>query len=365
MKIIYDHHIFNLQKYGGISRYFFEIITRIAQKKQIDIVPFMGFHVNEYGLERCKDRYSNFMGYKRPAILERKKFFLPLGNFLFEKFIKRNVPDIYHATFYNDFAPNYQGMRVLTVHDMIVEKFPQYFPESDRISKRQAVEKAHKIICVSQSTKRDLIDILGTSEEKIKVIYHGNSLAIDVMSPPIVKNPFILYVGLRGGYKNFALVLSAFAQSSKINNDFKLVCFGGGKFTKEEQIMLKRFGLADKVMLLSGTDETLANLYKYATIFVYPSQYEGFGIPPLEAMHYGCPVLTSNTSSIPEVVGNAGLYFDPNNMEELRDKMEILLYNDILRKQLIQLGYQQEQKFNWDTCAEETAEFYKSTLGDK
>lgn len=178
------------------------------------------------------------------------------------------------------------------------------------------------------------------------------------MSPPIVKDPFILYVGLRGEYKNFALVLAAFAQSSKINNNYKIVCFGGGKFNREEQMMLKQVGLADRVIWLSGTDEILANLYKYASVFVYPSLYEGFGIPPLEAMHYGCPVLTCNTSSIPEVVGSAGLYFDTTNMEELRDKMEKVLSDDELKQKLIKLGHQQEQHFNWDTCANETLQFY-------
>ena len=107
----------------------------------------------------------------------------------------------------------------------------------------------------------------------------------------------------------------------------------------------------------------MANLYKFATVFIYPSLYEGFGIPPLEAMHYGCPVLASNSSSIPEVVGSAGLYFDPTSTDDLVLQLEQLVSDDTLRQRLSLAGFQQEKLFSWDRCADQVFNFYKKVLG--
>jgi glycosyltransferase involved in cell wall biosynthesis len=106
----------------------------------------------------------------------------------------------------------------------------------------------------------------------------------------------------------------------------------------------------------------LANLYQFADTFVYPSLYEGFGIPPLEAMYYGCPVLASNTSSIPEVVGEAGHYFNPNSFDDLVRKLEQILSDSSLKRKLVEKGYEQESKFSWGKCAEETHSFYLSVI---
>jgi len=196
-------------------------------------------------------------------------------------------------------------------------------------------------------------------EERIKVIYLGNPLNLEVTAPRIVDTPYILFVGLRGGYKNFDKLLTAYAQSKKLNKDFKLICFGGWKFIAHEQSLIRSLGLGDKVLHYSGPDQILANLYKYSAVFVYPSLYEGFGIPPLEAMHYGCPVLVSNTSSIPEAVGQAGLYFNPTSADDLSFHLDKILHDDTLRNELIRRGHEQENKFSWDVCAQETLKLYR------
>jgi glycosyltransferase involved in cell wall biosynthesis len=363
MNIFYDHQIFTMQKYGGISRYFYELISRLCQEVGVDVSLFLGFSINEYGLESYCSRFSSFWGYKHRDIPKTIRFFSSLNNTLFRYFTRASATaDIYHPTYYKNPARGFKGKKVLTVHDMIHELYPHFLPQKEintARDKKQAIRNADAIICVSQSTQRDLIRYFDVPEKKIKVIYHGNSLKQEIVSQRLVDSPYILYVGKRGGYKNFELLLNAYARLEKVRYDFKLICFGGEQFTFHELELIKSLHLGDSVLSYSGVDETLANLYQYASVFVYPSLYEGFGMPPLEAMHYGCPVLVSNSSSIPEIVGQAGLYFNPVDLEELTDKLYTILHDTTMREQLIQAGLTQEGKFSWDRCARETLAFYR------
>ena len=360
VSLLYDHQIFSWQQYGGISRYFYEIISRVSQSSQVSAMVHMGLHVNQYGLEKFRDNFSAFNGYYHPAIPKTGRIFLRLNDMLFSQCFRNTDAMIYHSTFYDTLLPDFKGKRIITVHDMVHEMYPHLFSAKDKLAsyKRKAVESADGIICVSEYTKRKLLEILDFPEHKIKVIYLGNPFPPKNISPAIVKAPYILYVGPRSGYKNFNILLSAYKQSSQIHNNFQLVCFGGGIFTSNEKAMLDDSGMSGKVLYFTGSDEILANLYQHAALFVYPSICEGFGIPPLEAMHFGCPVLVSSATSIPEVVGEAGLYFDPYNMEELQEKMEVILTNDNLRRQLVAKGYLQKDKFSWDKAAKETISFY-------
>lgn len=364
MNLLYDHQIFALQKYGGISRYFYEIITRLARNNDLDVSLFMGFHINKYTLESHRNQYSKFFGVKRSVIPKTGKLFSAVNALLFGRFIRNMKVDIYHQTYYQKFIPPKKTKMVITVHDMIHEIYSHDFFSNDRTAlyKRWSAAHSDGIICVSQSTKKDLVNILSIPEEKIRVIYHGNSMTGEVNSPPVLKTPYILYVGHRERYKNFDLLLNAYSQSRRINSEFNLVCFGGGPFKPEELEKIHKLGLTDRVMCYSGSDELLANFYKYATVFVYPSLYEGFGIPPLEAMHYGCPVIVSNTSSIPEVVGQAGLYFNPTSYEDLTFKLEKVLDDKELRDDLVKLGHEREKLFNWERCVKETKSFYRAVL---
>ena len=175
--------------------------------------------------------------------------------------------------------------------------------------------------------------------------------------------PFLLYVGLREGYKNFEGLLRAYSASPTLKNGYDLVCFGGGPFNHTECDIIDSLGLnANSVRHASGNDDKLASYYRAARAFVFPSLYEGFGIPPLEAMHYGCPVACSNTSSIPEVVGDAGLYFDPHDLESVKFTLQKIVSDDQLRKDLITSGNERIKQFSWKKCAEETLAIYSKVL---
>lgn len=355
MNILYDYQIFTMQKYGGISRYFYEIVKRITQLENVYL--YEGYHINEYGLENIEN-LKYYHGKKRPAVRYTGWIFRYLNANSLNQFIRNCAIDIYHPTYYEDLNIN-KGNLVLTVYDMIHELY--YKNDITVMKKKNLIKKANGIIAISESTKNDLIEILNVKSEKIKVIYLANSLEIDNVGDRLIKEPYILYVGARGGYKNFENYLKAMALS-KYKEDISIVCFGGGNFSNDEKHLINNLNLENRIKLLYGDDKILANLYKYAESFVYPSKYEGFGLPPLEAMKYGTPVIVSNTSSIPEVVGNAGIYFAPEDIEDIAFKIDSLLEKSELREELSKKGLEQVKLFSWNKCANETINFYKQVI---
>lgn len=357
MRILYDHQIFFSQKYGGISRYFYELITRIAKKADVDL--FQGFNINKYGLNKYSSQYQRYMGFERPLIPKTGIIFNHINLLLLKKFVSNTKYNIYHPTYYNYHSVIKKEKLVVTVYDMIHEIFcKDFFNDRTSEKKKEIFQKADGIITISKNTKKDLINLLNIDEKKIKVIYLANSLTSPVNSKRIIKESYLLYVGNRYGYKNFDNFIKAFSLS-KYKNDFKIICFGGGAFNQQEKKTLFDLRLDNKVVQLSGDDRILANLYYYSDIFIYPSKYEGFGIPPLESMYYGTPVIASNTSSIPEIMGDAGIYFNPDEVEDIREKIDMVLNNSEITKQLIEKGYNREKFFSWDKCAKETCEFYE------
>lgn len=373
MKILYDHTVFQFQRYGGISRYFYELITRISTKKNVDVNLFQGLHVNEYALSEYKQKFDLYWGYKweykKPAAKYMALIFTIPNNILFDKHMSSSDVNIYHPTYYrNDLDKYNKSAIVLTVHDMIHELYPDQFIDSRFVikAKKKSVNTADQIICVSENTKKDLVNMYDVPEDKIKVIYHGNSLPksdeylkhVDLKKIYSIAKPFLLYVGDRkSSYKNFSLLLETYA--TMFSDRFDLVCFGGGDFNHNELKTIKSIKNSGKVIHLSGSDHLLASLYKNAFCFIYPSLYEGFGIPLLEAMGLGCPVIASNTSSIPEVVDKAALFFDPNSKDSLINVIELLESNNSKREKMINLGLEQEKKFSWDKTAHETFKVYK------
>ncbi len=362
MKILYDHQVFSWQKYGGISRYFFEIIKRISEQNEVFL--YEGYHINKYELaENASIKECFAKGRVEFPIRGLGRIANIINRYKLKNFSSRYPVDIYHPTYYEDFNLN-NGRIVVTVYDMIHELFKndgEFKGDNTIHRKKTLINKSSGIIAISESTKNDLIKIYDLNPDKIKVIYLANSLDIEVKKDAILNEPYILIVGHGAGYKNFSNFIKAFSVS-KFKNDIKCVCFGGGAFSKQEIEIMKKLSVEDRIIYYQGSDELLANLYKYAQLFVYPSKYEGFGLPPLEAMHYGTPVLVSNTSSIPEVVGNAGMYFDPNSVDDMVEKMDCMLNDSILRKEYGQKGIAREKIFSWDKCARETVEFYKEVL---
>ena len=374
MNILYDYTVFQLQRYGGISRYFFELIKRLSTKEDVSINLFQGFHINEYGLSEHRQNFESYWGHKigcnKPAIKYLAYILFSMPNkILFDQYIGSSDVDIYHPTYYRSDLDKYnKSAIVLTVHDMIHELYPDQFIDSRFVikAKKISINKADLIISISENTKKDLMNIYDVLEDKIKVIYHANSLpksneylkCADLEKMYSITKPFLLYVGDRKrSYKNFTILLETY--STMLSDRFDFVCFGGGDFSHNELRTIKSIRCSGKVIHISGPDHLLASLYKNAFCFIYPSLYEGFGIPLLEAMGLGCPVIASNTSSIPEVVDKAALLFDPNSEDCLINVIELLEKNESRREKLINLGFEQEKKFSWDKTANETFNVYK------
>lgn len=368
MYITYDYQIFSSQRYGGISRYFIEIIRRIGRMPNSRVALVAGSYLSAYDLEGLSAYVETFRGWRRPDALQLPKTnraFSAFNRIVARQHSRHWTADIYHQTYFQDpFRP--AGARtVLTVYDLIPELYSKGSRTENRLlaQRRKAIQAADKLICISQCTKHDLIERLDVPEAKVAVISLANSLHLPSAHDSLIDEPYILYVGQRAGYKNFDALLAAFAQEPELNRSFKLVCFGGSPFSRSEEERMARFRIRERVQHVQGADLTLATLYRHATAFVYPSLYEGFGLPPLEAMYYGCPVLVNSSGSLPEVVGHAALFCDASSIEDLRDKLKQITRDRALRERLIPLGYEQERTFSWDRSACETFELYRDLCG--
>lgn len=367
MKIAYDAQIFHEQAYGGVSRYICELASRIGRLQGMQVAVTAPMHINAY-LEQLPPGLVS--GFRLPRVDRLAISVRAVGMLMGDLMLRGVQPDLIHETYYFPYrlGPR-RARRVLTIHDMIHEKLPSYFAATDRTPrfKLMAAQRADHIICVSERTRRDLIEIQGTDPEKISVVRHGFGLlgACASAGPEatLPAQPFLLYVGPRGGYKNFSGLLQAFGASRLLRKECLLVCFGGGAFTPYEREAMVNLGLGEgRVVQVGGGDHALAALYRCAVAFVYPSLYEGFGMPPLEAMSFDCPVICSNGGSIPEVVGDAGRYFDPDDTDNISQVMESVVESGTLRDGMIARGRQRLTQFSWDRCARETATVYRKLV---
>jgi glycosyltransferase involved in cell wall biosynthesis len=365
MKIAYDAQIFFEQAYGGVSRYFCEIAARISTFQDMQVSITAPMHINAY-LGHLSPHIVS--GFRLPRTEHLSLSVRGVGMLMGDLMLRAVSPDVIHETYFFPYrlGPR-RSRRVLTICDMIHEKFASDFASTDRTArfKLMAAERADHIVCISEATRRDVIELLGIAPDKISVIYLGFGLMNDVAPIDAEKmqtfdEPFILYVGNRGRYKNFLGLLQAYGSSNELIKRFKLVCFGGGSFISSEFEAIAKLGLnGGRVIQIGGGDQILASLYKSAVAFVYPSLYEGFGIPPLEAMSFDCPVVCSKEGSIPEVVGDAGEYFDPKDIESMRDSIESTVESSSRRNVLIAKGKQRLNLFSWDRCSRETADVYR------
>lgn len=284
--------------------------------------------------------------------------------------IEKWKPDIVHETYYSraSCAPR-DTCKVLTVYDMIHEKFPQWGSRWDQSAslKRVAVDRADHVICISESTRQDLLEMYDVDPQKVSVVHLGAESPPDGTDKYVTSGgdmrPYLLYVGARPGHKNFIGFLQAFASSRRLSADFDVVAFGGGGFTPAELQELAKLGLdSNQVRQVSGGDELLSQLYICASAFVYPSLYEGFGLPPLEAMGHRCPVISSNTSSMPEVIGDAGEFFDPTSGVAMVEAIERVVYSPSRIEELVKNGLKRQADFTWERCASQTLGIYNQLV---
>ncbi|NDV47424.1 glycosyltransferase family 1 protein [Paludibacter sp. 221] len=358
MKILYDHQIFSYQKYGGVSKYFCELLAHIPREEWDTTVVFSNNeYINEKKLIKVRHIFPNkwFRGQGR-LMNELNK---PYSAWK----IRKGEFDVFHQTHFETYCLPYLKDKpmVTTFHDM---NFDTYNKNEYLVKiQKESVARANKIIAVSHNTKKDLVEMWNINPQKIEVIHHGVDAPLSdaLIGNRIVEQPYILYVGRREGFKNFSRLVTAFSILKKNNDTIKLVCTSE-PLTKEEVDFLKTNNLYDDVIHISANEKALANLYKHAELFVYPSIYEGFGMPILEAMSYGCATAISNTSCFPEVAGEAAAYFDPHNEEDMAATILKLLEDNELKKSYICKGYERIKLFTWENTAKKHIDVYKSLI---
>lgn len=359
MKICYDYQIFNTQKYGGVSRYHIELANRIGCFENCEVeIPCL-WNDNEYLGSDYNGKTSFFYKHIRHRFSGSKNRFFSKINFYLNDY------DIIHPTWVDSYIWSIKSKAkiVITIHDMIHELFwKDRFPDEIE-RKRLAIYKSDFIIAISNNTKNDILKFYpDIPDNKIRVIYHGTSKLPDPVCPESfdVPNKYILYVGSRHDYKQGMFVLDSFSYILSEFPDVMLVFAGGGGFSQEEKSLILKKRLQNNIIQKNVSDAELAYLYNNAVCFVYPSLYEGFGLPILEAFDNGCPVICAKDSSLPEVGGSAVLYFDSYDSEGLYKQIKSLLISATLRKEIIDCGATRGQLFSWDKCAKETYEVYKS-----
>jgi len=362
MRIAFNGQIFSMQKFGGVSRYISALTLHLVNNSQNARI-FAPLHQNSY-LQTLPPKlvYGRHLAY---CPNKASGIFATINHTVASYKIKSWQPNVIHDSYYSALRTGREGTpTVLTVHDMIHEL---YFSNSRATKiKRIAIERADHLICISQNTKNDLLELLSIPEDKISTIHHGFDSSfsqLEALTDPELHldRPFLLYVGSREKYKNFDSLLLAISNSIKLRQDFNLIAFGGGAWTSAERKKISDMGFnKNQIHQVTGGDDLLATLYKSATALVYPSSYEGFGLPPLEAMACACPVISSNASSMPEVIGNAGEFFDPAETDDITDSIERVVYSDQVRESLVGRGHERLKSFSWDKCAKETLSVYRA-----
>lgn len=366
MRIFYDGQIYLLQKTGGINRYFSNLIRRLPQ----DVVPVLStYHVRPIHYPM----HPNLQTFLFPGF-RPQRVSCWIGKYYFRMVLPWHSFHLFHPTFHSflaiDDISQCQIPIVFTVHDMIHELFPAMDPtgqESEK--KRKIIMAAQSVICDSDNTKQDLLNRYAVSEENVTVIPLASDLdehLIDGDEPvPLPPPLYYLYVGSRASYKNFDGLLSAFANAVSMQPELNLGVVGAA-FTNTERTLITRLKLNNHILsYLNIPDSQLAQLYRHSVGLVYPSFYEGFGIPLLEAMSCGTVAIASNCSSIPEVVGEAGILFAPNKLDELTDILLDLPNNPTERERLIAKGYGRTKLFSWEKTAAQTIAVYRSTVAGK
>lgn len=369
----------------GLGRYTQELIKHLAGLDR-DNQYFVFLRQKDFDKAEFEapNLYKVLADYKPYSLKEQ--FLLPWK-------IKSENIDLMHFTHFN--APIfYRGRFVVTIHDLILKKFPtkragllnrlryavkDFFYD---FCLRATAGKALKIIAVSQYTKKDLIKTLGLDSEKIEVIYEGISLIKRGKNKPLdqervlakygVKSPFLLYVGNAYPHKNLEFLLKAFERLIKKikGKDLQLVLVGGtddfyqllkGRFHQACCAAPKQKKKYCLSVIFTGfvSDEELQALYQSAFCYVFPSLYEGFGLPGLEAMAYDLPVVAAKASCLPEIFGSAALYFNPRDERDFANKMSQFAEDQFLRQKLTSLGREQAGKFSWEKTAQQTLGVYK------
>ena len=385
MRVLYDNQAYDLQTHGGVSHCMVELYKNLPTDvhAKLGVYESDNVYLQELGYKGMGITYRQFLcgatfkGKRRiftPYFKMRNGFDYWGDQNYSIKLLKEGKYDVFHPTFFDDyFLPYLNGKPfVLTIHDMIPELYPQYFGKDDfQVQKKQILAPlAAHIVVPSQQTKNDVVRLLDIPEEKISVIYHGG----EAYQPKdwnqelsVVNFPYILYVGSRDKYKNFEYFIQSCVPIIKSNPVLKIVCTGCA-FDRQEKEMLEANGVTDRcVNRFVRTEDEMANLYHYAKVFVFPSEYEGFGLPILECYKADGLLLLNETSCFPEIAGDAALYFNKDEKgRQLTDMLEYAIFmseekrNALLRQQRERLGL-----YSWEKASRQLADVYRMVVERK
>ena len=358
--------------YTGIGRYVYELVEQL---KKIDKKNKYVLFFNEPEYSKFKDDAPNFK-----KVLVNAKHYTLNEQINFLKLLNKEKLDLMHFTHFN--APVlYKAPSIVTIHDLTLSFYPGkkmtsiHHRLAYHLTLSSAVNKAKKVIAVSENTKQDLIRLLNTDPEKISVIYEGvnddfkpirqESQLAEVKEKYKLDKPYLLYTGVWRSHKNLPNLIKAFhILKSEYEFDGYLVITGRRDPVYEEEVVGETQTLQlenDVIFTGSVPDEDLIKLYCAASVYVFPSLYEGFGLPPLEAMQCGIPVCASDTSCTPEICGEENaLFFNPHSPESIADKIYQVLSSQTLRNKLIQNGFERVNTFSWEKMAQETLKIYNS-----
>jgi len=363
-------------KIDGVGLYSLQLLKAIAcidKNNDYTLLLQQNLHESHPIFDLKKQSNFTFKGVNIPSVGPKKQIFFP--------WILKSLHthyDLFHSL--NSELPLLHKLKsIVTIHDLKYLKYPKWLSGVSRIkasylkyAMKHGANKASKVITDSISTKRDIIDLLRIEENKIKVIYlAGNNNLYFRQNPEpnakiigrySIKKPYFLYVGAKRPHKNLEGLIKAFAifKSRYDKWDSHLVIVGS-KYSQYKGYLaqVKKYGVIDNVQFTGFVpDGHLKAIYSEAEIFLLVSFYEGFGIPILEAMECGTPVITSNVSSMPEVAGDAAILVNPKNIQEISEKINSIMNSDILKKQLVQKGLKRVKDFSWKITAEKTLKLY-------
>lgn len=341
MHIIYDDIIYSLQKSGGGSVYWTELMKRIKD------------NVEHYVYESAVDNFF-YEENNLPNLHKLSSKLLFVKRYKNLKLSSLEEPFIFHSSLYR-LCNNKYAINITTVHDFTYEYFRKDLKSNfHKWQKKNAILHSNGVICISENTKKDLLKFYPQFNGKLKVIYNGYSTDKYYFKPDVQHTHNILFVGARFNYKRFDVVVLIVSELK----DCRLIIIGGGDLNANEKSLLdsKLKGRYEKKGYIS--DEELCNLYNSAFFLLYPSEYEGFGIPIVEAQACGCPVVCQKKSSVPEVAGDSGVYIDSSDIDSALKTIR-MLYNETYYSQIQQFGLSNVKRFSWDKCANEVESFYK------
>lgn len=346
-----DNLIFDLQPHGGITTIWEALISGAIDAPDLD-VSFLQSGGHQQRL--------NELGSAEQTILPEA------GSTLLRRFRRVRAPHdtrVFHSSYFR-VARGSRVQNVVTVHDCVAEFFDSGLRRFLHLAqKKAALRRASKVICVSENTRKDLLELYPWLPAGDVVVVH-NGVDLDIFTPaPVERTRRLLYVGGRNKHKNFQLALDLIASPTATNLGLGLNVVGGGAFTAAETAQIEALGVQDRVRELGGLSrDGIRDAYREAFALIYPSLYEGFGIPPLEAMACGCPVLCSNRSSLLEVVGEAAEVFDPTSLtdaEACLARMSDAAHYD----NMVAAGLAHVQGFTQQRMVSKTLDVYRGLLG--